>query len=344
MYGPDTHPSPLWDHPDFEHVGWMHQNQIENADLKNANHLVRDISGVSSFAADDYRPAFAKKGGHGIVAVHHDPDVGSSLAYFPHDKSKRPMLWTVADNPDGSNVDIMSSSGSGWQTHHEQDRFDREYRGPNRKVREPFKHSSPAILKEIGGIVNLHHPNQVFKGMRVTGTAMMLANQPGRTSLPVRQFDFSKFSAEDIERYFLEVYGHDYRIYHRPPGPEHGAPLHDLTVVYPDDVYTHPHYYHGQRPASAADRESTAAFMAARGNPEHSVKIYRAVPKHVTEINPGDWVTTSPSYARLHAGNKSEGFHVLEATARAGDLHTDGNSLAEFGYNGQGMIKAKVRR
>lgn len=340
MYGPDTHPSPLWDHPDFEHVGWMHQNQIENAHLKNANHLVRDISGVSSFAADDYRPAFAKKGGHGIVSVHHDPDVGSSLAYFPHDKSKRPMLWTVADNPDGSNIDIMSavspsdaSSSGGWQTfHHEDD--PEAHPGRTRS----FLHSTPAILKEIGGIVKLHHPDRRLMGRRVTG---MASKYPTSST---REFDFSRFSAEDVERYFREVYGNDYRINHRPPDPEHGAPLHDLTVVYPDDVYTHPHYYHGQRPASASDREATAAFMAARGNPEHPVKIYRAVPKHVTDINPGDWVTTSPSYARLHAGNKSEGFHVLEATARAGDLHTDGNSLAEFGYNGQGMIKAKVRR
>lgn len=338
-YGPDTHPTPLWDHPDFEHVGWMHQVDVEDATPK-----VRKSSTGKPGFEETYRPVFAKRGGHGIVAVHHDPDVGSHLAYFPHDKTKRPMLWTIADNPDGSNVDIMSSSGSGWQTHHEQDRFDREYKGLSLKAREPFKHSSPAILKEIGGIVNLHHPNQVFKGMRVTGTAATLAKQPGRTSLPVREFDFSKFSAEDIERYFREVYGDDYRINHRPPSPEHGAPLHDLTQVYPDDVYTHPHYYHGQRPASAVDRESTAAFMAARGNPEHPVKIYRAVPKHVTDINPGDWITTSPSYARLHAGNKSAGFHVLEATARAGDLHTDGDSLAEYGYNGQGTIRGRPRR
>jgi len=319
MFGSDTHPTPLWDHPDFDHIGWASQ-----VDLEDANHEVYrrpEESPHYSLSEDDWRPVFRKKGGHGDVVVHHDPDVGSIFAHYPHDKNLRPMLWTVADNPDGTDIDIMSSSGGGnWQTFHDKG--------------APGK-STPAVIKEVGGIVKIHHPDKVFKGTRVTGAA---SKNPASST---REFDFSRFSAEDVERYYIEVYGDDYRIYHRPPRPEHGAPLHDLTQVYPDDVYTHPHYYHGQRPASASDREATSAFMAARGNPDHTVKIYRAVPKHVTDINPGDWITTSPSYARIHAGNKSEGFHVLEATARAGDLHTDGNSLAEYGYNGTSAIKGR---
>jgi hypothetical protein len=174
----------------------MHQNDLEDATPK----VRRSSTGKPGFE-ETYRPVFAKRGGHGVVAVHHDPDVGSHLAYFPHDKTKRPMLWTIADNEDGSNIDVMSSvapSGlnprGGWHTFHGEDDPD----DPSVKKR-PFLHSSPSILKEVGGIVKIHHPDRPLTGRRVTGMSSPDA--------PTRGFDFSRLSAEDVERYYNEVYG-----------------------------------------------------------------------------------------------------------------------------------------
>ena len=63
---------------------------------------------------------------------------------------------------------------------------------------------------------------------------------------------------------------------------EHSAPtkdeasLDDLTKngVYPDDVYTHPKYYVNDN----TDQECYNIAIACKGQPNKSVRIYRAVP------------------------------------------------------------------
>lgn len=73
----------------------------------------------------------------------------------------------------------------------------------------------------------------------------------------------------------------DYMMDHRPPGPEDGAPLDDLTGggnIYPDDIYgpNGLRYYGSGDPA---DPESMAVIRSMRGSPDATVTIYRAVPK-----------------------------------------------------------------
>jgi len=63
-----------------------------------------------------------------------------------------------------------------------------------------------------------------------------------------------------------------YRMSHRPGAD--GAPLHDLTQVYPADVYTHPHYY-----SQAQDMPTHRLAISYRGQPDRPITIYRAVPK-----------------------------------------------------------------
>jgi hypothetical protein len=318
-YGPDTHPTPLWNHPDYRHVGWR---TTEFYDEGKATE-VSDPKGA--------RPAFRHKDVPGVFTVNHDED-GTSIHFEPDDEKKPPTLISVDRGP-GEDHELNISTWGRYRPGEVKDWM----------IGHKAADYGPSLTRQMLRVAALHYPDSNFVGERVTGASSLNRGfLEGDRSV---RWPTNRFTAEDVERYYVEAYGDDdYKISHRPPRPEHGAPLHDLTQIYPDDVYTHPHYYHGQRPASASDREATAAFMAARGNPEHPVKIYRAVPSHVTDINPGDWVTTSRSYARSHAGNKTSGFHVLEATARAGDLHTDGNSLAEYGYNGQGTIRGRPRR
>lgn len=82
------------------------------------------------------------------------------------------------------------------------------------------------------------------------------------------------------------------------------------------------------------DRQTAAIIAKARNNPDAEIKIYRAVPKGVKEINPGDWVTINKQYADMHGGAHIDGdYDVIEQVVKASDLATDGNSIHEWGYS-----------
>jgi hypothetical protein len=142
----------------------------------------------------------------------------------------------------------------------------------------------------------------------------------------------------------------DYRIQHQAPDAESGAPLHELNgnnnAIFPDDVYTHPHYYADM--SSPADQEAVSVMRRVRGNPDAKVKIYRSLPaEHAHRgFQPGDWVSTSKTYARDHGRqtDPKDDWPVIRTTVRAGDLHSEGY-LTEYGYNGDkpksGMIVHK---
>jgi len=122
-----------------------------------------------------------------------------------------------------------------------------------------------------------------------------------------------------------------YRGSHTPPDADYGAPLYDLTEMIPEDVYSSQGarlYGYGD---PAVDREVFDTLRKARGNPDLEVPIYRAVPKGVTDINKGDWVTTSKEYARLHGENALNGqYDILESVAPAKKLQSEGYPY-EFG-------------
>jgi hypothetical protein len=124
----------------------------------------------------------------------------------------------------------------------------------------------------------------------------------------------------------------DYRGYHTAPrrADGFGAPATDVEEMMPD-FYERPNIYTTGMPQ--ADKESVSALMAIRGKPDKSVTIYRAVPENANTINPGDWVTMSPTYAKQHLLSNLEAGHVISKTIPAGDLWFDGDSINEFGYD-----------
>ena len=138
--------------------------------------------------------------------------------------------------------------------------------------------------------------------------------------------------------------GLDYRIEHTSPDPEGGVPMHDLTggTVYPDDFYdraTQLRYYGTGE--DEHDPQTFAVVNSVRGDPDAMVTIYRGVPGHVSEINPGDWVTPSQHYGELNAWQQEdEGGHVLSMEVRAGDLYTQGDSIHEWGWHPGGTPAA----
>lgn len=132
---------------------------------------------------------------------------------------------------------------------------------------------------------------------------------------------------------------HPYRGYHRAPTGEHGeGSLSNMTLTYPDDVYSKDgwRFYGGGSSTMAMDKKAHEIIVRVKGNPGAKVKVYRAVPKGSEgKINPGDWVTTVREYAEGHGEGIREGFKVVEAEVRAGDLFTEGNSLLEYGWRPQ---------
>lgn len=128
----------------------------------------------------------------------------------------------------------------------------------------------------------------------------------------------------------------DYRGGHRPADPDDGvgAPFHQADQVMPDVTGPRGHrlYGHGE---TGAD-ESIAQIRAAKGNPDHEVKIYRAVPKVEHGINPGDWITPSRQYAQQHAMQDDDPAHdwpVVEGRAKASEIWGHGDSPNEWGYH-----------
>jgi hypothetical protein len=124
----------------------------------------------------------------------------------------------------------------------------------------------------------------------------------------------------------------NYRGYHTAPRREDGfgAPATDIEEMMPD-FYERPNIYTTGMPE--ADKESVSALMRIKGKPDAPVTIYRAVPEGASEINPGDWVTLSPTYAKQHLMSNLEAGHVISQVIPASDLWFDGDSINEFGYD-----------
>ena len=80
--------------------------------------------------------------------------------------------------------------------------------------------------------------------------------------------------------------GEDYRGSHTAPDKTNGAPLHDLTGVYPDDIYSDKAArYYGDMGGDVNDMVSLSLMQAYRNKPNAMVKIYRAVPDINKEID-----------------------------------------------------------
>ena len=86
-------------------------------------------------------------------------------------------------------------------------------------------------------------------------------------------------------------------------------------------------------------------LKAIQGNPEMLVRIYRGAPSN-GQLNTGDWVTLSRSYANEYAGR---GMHCDNKSAKvysylvaAKHLSFDGDSIFEFGYWGDTINAAEA--
>lgn len=126
----------------------------------------------------------------------------------------------------------------------------------------------------------------------------------------------------------------EYRGSHQAPNAKvYGATLDRLQDIMPADVYSSK----GVRLYGINDQKMDSEWFAAayksKGNPDRLVEVYRAVPKGVKEINQGDWVTTSKSYAKMHGENAlNDDYDIVSKKVKASTLSSEGYPY-EFGYN-----------
>lgn len=125
-----------------------------------------------------------------------------------------------------------------------------------------------------------------------------------------------------------------YRGSHTAPNAKvYGATLDDLTTLVPKDVYTPrgKQLYGIGNPQ--IDSEWFTAALKAKNKPDAEIEIFRAVPKGVKDINSGDWITTSKTYADWHGENVLNGeYDIISKKVKAKTLSSEGYPY-EFGYN-----------
>jgi putative chitinase len=127
----------------------------------------------------------------------------------------------------------------------------------------------------------------------------------------------------------------EYRGLHTAPTPDSGAPLHDLTGIYPDDIYgpKAAQFYGHFGGNDPMDVETIRKIHLMRGKPRQAIQIYRAVPKNIKDINAGDWVTINKRYAQDHGESALGGdYRIISKIVNVGDLYTNGDSIHEYGY------------
>jgi len=118
-----------------------------------------------------------------------------------------------------------------------------------------------------------------------------------------------------------------------PNAAVYGGTLDDLSKIMPADVYSSKGINLYGLGDPKVDAEWFKAAYQAKNNPDKLITIYRAVPKGVKDINNGDWVTTSQTYAKMHGENTLNGdYKILSNQVPAKTLSSEGYPY-EFGYN-----------
>jgi hypothetical protein len=113
-----------------------------------------------------------------------------------------------------------------------------------------------------------------------------------------------------------------YRITHTAPDRASGAPMHNVTDIYPDDIYSaNAIRYYGD--GVPYDSLSIYIIQSAKGKPNNSIKIYRAVPYDKDKKKEANEIRKTISYF-----NKFEFFPVGDEI-----VNSVREKLGEMDYN-----------
>ena len=141
----------------------------------------------------------------------------------------------------------------------------------------------------------------------------------------------------------------DYKGQHSAPMSGDNAPLHDLSQVYPEDIYGSKGLQYYGTGDNAIDSESMDIINSLKGKPDQTVTVYRSVPSDAgdVDINAGDWVSLSESYVKQHGESALNGdYKIISKKVPASQLFTNGDSINEFGFDpsSKGLLMDKPSR
>lgn len=159
--------------------------------------------------------------------------------------------------------------------------------GDVQKTAERISYGEP--LTTGSGMTTKPREETLFAGMAVAPLAPVagrLASQTGRTVGRLAGQEINAAMTGQPTRSLLgqitpkplRMTDTSYRGQHTAPGSDFGAPLHDLSQIYPDDIYSSKaaQYYGGSVPY---DQKAVSIAQQYRNKPDALVTIYRAVPK-----------------------------------------------------------------
>lgn len=181
--------TPIYDHPDFQHVGFVSRDAVESKGAES-------LSEVRSKQGSRDMPLFKHKDGAHLAVDHHSgPDGQSFKAYhFPNDGT--PALSFGAHDRVTEDPRVVRGHVESWGNHFEdpEDEDSGQYTGFG--LSEGFNKAGVGNVRRVGEVIKAHFPDHLFTGERVTGRS------PGREVW----MDTKKFTAEEIERYYNEAY------------------------------------------------------------------------------------------------------------------------------------------
>ena len=140
----------------------------------------------------------------------------------------------------------------------------------------------------------------------------------------------------------------DYRAEHTAPGPDFGAPMHDVTSngMYPKDFYSPNGLRYYADDSDPTDRDAYNKIARVKGKPNEMVFIHRAIPSSVYNealkkdaplkhmIRKGDWVAINKEYAKNHGESVLNGnYKIASMRVPARHVWTNADSIHEFGYH-----------
>lgn len=216
----------------------------------------------------------------------------------------------------------------------------------------------PIFLNEFGK----KHGVQVQPGGIQTDEDEMVPDNAGlgmirsgnKRVAPVHTFDITPAMREDVLKNGIPRYAEggevddDYRGSHTAPGPDFGAPMHDVSSngMYPQDFYSAKGLHYYADASDLNDRDAYNKVARVKGKPNAMVFIHRAIPTSVYNeamkqetplkhmIRKGDWVAINKQYAKDHGDAVLKGdYKVASMRVPASHVWTNADSIHEWGYH-----------
>ena len=252
---------------------------------------------------------------------------------------------------DGHNVDLEINGSDEYRDFHANYTVDGGYYKGQSVIKTPSRSSGKKIIDHVGR--SIHSFVRHMKPKSLTMGSKLDKNQRIHKAFAEKlakkyggEVSQNQYPHSDIVHHTVH-FKEDYKGHHQAPDAEGGSPMHDVTKngTYPKDFYDYVGFKYYSDQGGKHDSTVHSIVTSKKGLPGRLTSIYRAIPKHIkgkeAKINKGDWVTPHPAYAREH-GESLHGkgnYRVVKSVVHARDLHTDGNSIHEWGYDPQPFDK-----